>query len=104
MISKITQLFGRRISSIKPTKSFDVDDDISWVHPPAGSADVAAWDRYWIEQVRHGLGPPIFDMFCDDRDLVTLMKIEGMKTILCAGNGISQEPKRLLRRDSKSLR
>lgn len=36
MISKITQLFGRRISSIKPTKSFDVDDDISWfTRPPA---------------------------------------------------------------------
>lgn len=95
MISKIIQLFERRISSIKPGQPFDVNDDLSWVHPPAGSADVAAWDRYWIEQVRHGLGPPIFDMFCNDRDLVIAMKIEGMKTILCAGNGISQEPQAL---------
>ena len=95
MISKIVQLFKRGACFIKPTPQFDADDDLSWLHPPAGPADVAAWNRYWIEQVRHGLGPSIFDMFNDDRDLVQVMNIEGMRSILCAGNGISQEPRAL---------
>jgi hypothetical protein len=95
MISKIVQLFKQGACFIKPTPQLDADDDFSWLHPPAGPADVAAWNRYWIEQVRHGLGPSIFDMFNDDRDFVHVMNIEGMTNILCAGNGISQEPRAL---------
>lgn len=73
----------------------DDDDDVSWLYPPVGPADVPAWDHYWSEQVRHGLGPSIFDMCSDDRNLVHVMNIEGMRNILCAGNGISQEPRAL---------
>src|SRR5690242_3162993 len=32
-------------------------------------------------------------MFLDDSELVRIMNDEGMKRVLCAGNGISQEPK-----------
>jgi hypothetical protein len=71
------------------------DDELRWLHPPANPEDVAAWDQHWTEQVAHGLGPPIFDMFCNDRGLVRTMNDEGMTRILCAGNGISQEPKAL---------
>jgi len=35
------------------------------------------------------------DMFCDDSVLVRVMNDEGIKRVLCAGNGISQEPKAL---------
>ena len=73
----------------------DDDADLSWLDPPSDPLDVAAWNQYWIEHVRHGLGPPLFDMFSDDRRLVEVMNAEGMKTILCVGNGISQEPKAL---------
>lgn len=95
MISKIVQLFKRGQRFIKPMPRVDDDDDISWLYPPVGPADVAAWDHYWSEQVRHGLGPSIFDMCSDDRNLVHVMNIEGMRNILCAGNGISQEPRAL---------
>jgi len=74
MISKIVQLFKGHAGFIKPRPPFDADDDFSWFYPPAGPADVPDWDRYWIEQVRHGLGPPIFDMFSDERQWVNRVR------------------------------
>jgi len=71
------------------------DPDLSWLCPPTNPLDVGGWDRYWVEQVRHGIGPPILDMFCNDRELVELMKQRDMESILCAGSGISQEPRAL---------
>jgi len=68
------------------------DPDFDWLRPPSDPCDVSAWDRYWDEHVRHGLGPGFFDMLIDDRDLVTAMKAEGLRRVLCAGNGISVEP------------
>ena len=85
---KLKRLFKRRAPRLD-------DEELSWLDPPADPRDVAAWDRYWTEQTRHGLGPPLFDMFCDDRDLVRVMNNEGMRSVLCAGNGISQEPRAL---------
>ena len=63
-----------------------------WTCPPANPQDADAWDRYWSEHIAHGIGPPLFDMCFDDHELVTTMNDEGMRRILCAGNGISQEP------------
>jgi hypothetical protein len=34
-------------------------------------------------------------MFCEDWELVGAMRANGMKTVLCVGNGISQEPRAL---------
>ena len=73
----------------------DDSDDLSWLNPPANPLDIAAWDRFWIEHIRHGIGPPLLDMFCDDSKLLRVMNDEGMESILCAGNGVSQEPKAL---------
>jgi SAM-dependent methyltransferase len=95
MLSKLKQLFKRGERSPKLEPRLDDEADLSWLDPPTDPLDVAAWDRYWIEQVRHGLGPPLFDMFCDDRNLVQVMNTEGMNSVLCAGNGISQEPRAL---------
>jgi len=78
-----------------PAPEIDEDLDLDWLYPPKNSADVAGWDRYWSEQFAHGLGPVIFDMVCNDHKLVTTMNHEGMTRILCAGNGISQEPQAL---------
>ena len=95
MLSKLMQLFHRGERRLKLEPRLDADAELSWLDPPTDPLDVAAWDRYWTEQVRHGLGPPMFDMFCDDCDLVTVMNNEGMRTVLCAGSGISQEPRAL---------
>jgi SAM-dependent methyltransferase len=69
--------------------------DRSWLFPPEDMHDAGAWDRFWNEQIAHGLPPQIFDMFSDDRVLIAYMKKRGFGSVLCAGNGISQEPRAL---------
>jgi len=99
MLSKLKRFltFGSLGRKPEPTKTDDPEDDLDldWLDPPADPLDSSAWDFYWTEHLRHGIGPPLFDMFCDDRRLVEVMNSEGMKTVLCAGSGISQEPSAL---------
>jgi hypothetical protein len=99
MLSKLKRFltFGslRRKPEPPATDNPEDDLDLDWLDPPADPLDSSAWDSYWTEHLRHGIGPPFFDMFCDDRRLVEVMESEGMKTVLCAGSGISQEPSAL---------
>jgi SAM-dependent methyltransferase len=69
-------------------------DDFSWMFPPTTLVDPAAWDRYWREQLSHGVAGFVH-MFCDDGDLIDVMRANGLRTVLCVGNGISQEPRAL---------
>jgi len=71
------------------------DEEVNWLHPPKDLLDPNAWDQYWTDQLSHGLGPPLFDMFCNERPLIAAMSRHEMKRILCAGNGISMEPRAL---------
>ena len=71
------------------------DDDMAWFFPPCDVHDYTVWDRYWQDQATHGLTPPLFDMFCHDGPLIECLITRGAKTLLCAGNGISQEPRAL---------
>lgn len=99
----INRIFGR-----KPTKG-DVandagrhavgggvrdEDEFSWMNPPATLQDPALWDQYWRDQLSHGVAGFVH-LFCDDGDLVDAMRANRLKTILCVGNGISQEPRAL---------
>lgn len=68
--------------------------DFSWMQPPGSMADAAAWDVYWRNQLRFGVAGFVH-MFVDDGKLVDVMRANGLRTILCVGNGISQEPKAL---------
>ena len=95
MFAKLKQLLSRGQRSIDPFPERDDDPDLKWLRPPANPLDSAAWDRYWFEHLRHGVGPQLMDMFVDDRDMVRIMNKEGLKRVLCAGNGISQEPRAL---------
>jgi hypothetical protein len=95
MFSNVRRLLNWLRLSPGLAQEIDEDAELSWLDPPTNPEDVTAWDRYWTEQVEHGLGPPLFDMFCHDHELVTIMNNEGMRRILCAGNGISQEPRAL---------
>lgn len=94
MLTKIRKLFKRREGRPSPDPRLD-QAELSWLDPPSDPFDVAGWDRCWTRHVEDGLGPPLFDMFLDDSDLVRVMNNEGMRTMLCAGNGISQEPRAL---------
>jgi len=100
MLSKLRQLFKRGGQCIQlnlrdANIADPLDLDWDWMIPPADPLDVSAWDRYWTEHVRHEIGPAGFDIFSDDRGLVAVMNSEGMKSVLCAGSGISQEPRAL---------
>ena len=70
------------------------DDDYSWLEPPISLVDPAPWDWFWYEHLRHGVGGFVH-LFCDDGELVDTMRANGLKTVLCVGNGISQEPRAL---------
>ena len=72
-----------------------VEDDFDWLWSPTDIHSPAAWDHHWEAQVSHGLGPGIFDLFCDEQLLISEMRRRGFSTVLCVGNGISQEPRAL---------
>jgi hypothetical protein len=56
--------------------------------------DPAAWDRYWQDQLSHGVAGFVH-LFVDNGELVDAMRANGLRTVLCVGNGISQEPRAL---------
>lgn len=74
----------------RPEK-IDPPDDLDWLRPPKNVLDEAAWDRFWKNQVDHKVAG-FHDMFLRDESLARLMIALGMRTVLCAGNGISIEP------------
>jgi Methyltransferase domain len=94
MLSKLRQMF-RRIQSMFVPKQLDDIQDGPYLGPPADPLDIAGWDQYWLRHIEYGFGPSLMDMFCDDSILIEVMRDQGMKSILCAGSGISQEPKAL---------
>jgi SAM-dependent methyltransferase len=75
----------------------EAEAEWEWFFPPEDPNDVSAWDRYWADQVEHDLGPPLFDLFLTGRGyrLVETARQRGLKTVLCAGTGISLEPRAL---------
>ena len=92
---EIASVIHEENSDSRAAKSSEPDEDLDWLWPPSDIHDVEAWDKHWQQQIEHGLGPPIFDMFCDGAHLVDAMRQRDMKTILCAGSGISQEARAL---------
>lgn len=82
------------VAKVKPQPE-PLDVEMGWFFPPRDVHDHALWDRYWRDQVTHGETPPSFDMLCSFIPLVPALIKWGAKTLLCAGNGISQEPRAL---------
>lgn len=70
------------------------EDDFRWMIPPTTLLDPAPWDQYWRDQLSYGVAGFVH-LFCDDGYLVDVMRANGLKTVLCVGNGISQEPRAL---------
>jgi hypothetical protein len=71
-----------------------VAKECSWLEPPISLANPDPWDEYWYQHLAHGVGDFVH-LFCDDGDLVDTMRANDLKTVLCVGNGISQEPRAL---------
>ena len=95
----LKRLFQQRAPTQAATESggdADVgsDDDCNWMFPPSTVVDPTAWDQYWRDQLSHGVAGFVH-LFVDDGDLVDAMRASGLRTVLCVGNGISQEPRAL---------
>src|SRR5262245_52727976 len=98
----LRRLFGKRQSEMVPTEPagpgnrglFENADEFDWLFPPNTVADPTAWDQYWQDQLSHGVADFVH-LFVDDGELVDAMHCSGLKTVLCVGNGISQEPRAL---------
>ena len=84
---------GTSASALATSRRKAEADVFGWLLPPSTKSDPAAWDQYWSDQASHGLAPPLFDMFSDDTELVEFMNRHVMTRVLCAGSGISQEPR-----------
>jgi SAM-dependent methyltransferase len=88
------QELGLEVGPHSATERVPDDDDYSWLIPPISLVDPEPWDRFWYEHLSHGVGGFV-DLCCDDGALVDAMRTNGLKTVLCVGNGISQEPRAL---------
>lgn len=56
--------------------------------------DAQAWDRYWSAQIEVGgmIEQGFSDMMSSDAQFIPELAQRGVRTILCAGNGLSTEP------------
>ena len=72
----------------------DADRDVAWLFPPNTVSEAALWDDYWQAQVTHGV-VGFTELFCDDAALVDAMRVGGLRTVLCVGNGLSHEARAL---------
>lgn len=101
MFDLLKRLFRRQSAPAKPVLDehegthvrphLDQSVRTHWMFPPKTVVDPAAWDQYWLDQLSHGVAEFV-DIFVDDGQLVDAMRANGLRTVLCVGNGISLEP------------
>jgi len=58
---------------------------------PQDVRDPRAWDNFWRNQIEFGGDQGLADMMASDATLPELLTRRGSQTILCAGNGLSDE-------------
>lgn len=62
------------------------------LNPPQAVSDPQGWDRYWTNQIDVGaLEQGFSDMMSSDPALPPLLERRDARTVLCAGNGLSNE-------------
>jgi hypothetical protein len=64
------------------------------MNPPTTMVDPQPWDKFWQDRLANDMAGAVH-MFCDDGPLIDAMRANGLKTVLCVGNGISLEPRAL---------
>lgn len=97
----LRKLFGRQPAPVldepggaEDRARFESSEDFKWMFPPSTVVDPVAWDRYWQDQLSHEVAGFVH-LFVDDGELVDAMRANELSTVLCIGNGISQEPRAL---------
>jgi hypothetical protein len=102
LMMPIRKLFGRLLGQLSPGSAGDLDPrlrtvldvDLSWLQPPRTLDDPASWDTFWHDQLERGIAG-FTDMFCHDGSLIDAMRHAGFGSVLCVGNGLSQEARAL---------
>lgn len=62
--------------------------------PPNTLVEPEPWDQFWRIRIANGMAGAVHD-FCNDGALIDAMRANGLRTVLCIGNGISLEPRAL---------
>lgn len=88
------QQLGLEVGPNDASTRLSDDHDCIGLNPPISLVNPEPWDMFWYEHLYHGVGDFVH-LFCDDGDLVDTMRANGLNTVLCVGNGISQEPRAL---------
>jgi hypothetical protein len=90
---------GRRRAPAPPTAA-QKREAAAWLEaleagrltPPRDIHDAQAWDTYWKNQLEVGAVDQGFnEMMSSDPTLAAMLAMRGVRTILCAGNGLSTE-------------
>lgn len=97
----IGRILERLFPAFRPpepaSKDIPIDEDlreIAWMIPPTDMHDASAWDVYWRNQAEQGLlGIQLFDALSNSKDVAAAMSANGLRSVLCVGNGLSFEPK-----------
>src|SRR5262245_16606264 len=71
--------------------TLDADEDWSWLHTPANPLEVSGWDRYWMEREKRNWQDPGLS-FIMIPPIAVFAQRNGLRTVLCVGNGILMEP------------
>jgi hypothetical protein len=90
------------VPAVPPTRpdTFDRERAAAWLeasddgrlNPPFDAHDSTAWDTYWRNHLAVGPMEQAFaDMMSSDSGLPGWFKRRGVRTVLCAGNGLSTE-------------
>ena len=72
----------------------ELEAAVAWMCPPDTTSDPVAWDGYWGDERTWELAA-FNDAFSHDEALVAALRAHGLATVLCVGNGGSQEPRAL---------
>jgi hypothetical protein len=79
-----------------PNRRTPIPDDIDIPRPPENLHDPAGWDRFWEADLAiGGLVTGFNDAMAHDEELPRSMAARDVRTVLCAGNGLSSEAARL---------
>lgn len=91
---------GPRTADANPVSMSSRDQAKAWLDanaagrldPPRDPHDRVAWDQYWRNHLEVGaLEQSFADQMSSDAELPKLLARHGVRTILCAGNGLSME-------------
>lgn len=87
-----TTRLGQLIDLVSNLDAGDLLPEFHTPVPPTDVHDASGWDRYWDEEIASGGAPDLTPGFAPPPGLLSLMLRRGLRTVLCAGNGLSIEP------------